>query len=141
MDAQRGRLLASFERAVQVTQVEDVFGGAARADGLHHPETVQVPVAIADLDVDSRVRAVGGEQDGRVLAGTDPAVDGGGGTNGPLGGRRCGRPAVPGAFALPVVHAIGLPVRRFGARVDDLKVGGGHRRRLATPTAVGPAPG
>lgn len=68
--------------------IEHVLGGAARADRLDHAKALQVPVAIADLDIDAGVRPVRREQNGRILAGADPAIDGRGRPNRALGALR-----------------------------------------------------
>ena len=50
-----------------------MFGSAARADGVNLAEAVEVPVAVADLDVDPAPAFPGGEEDGRGLAVAFPA--------------------------------------------------------------------
>jgi hypothetical protein len=50
-----------------------VFAGAAGADGVDLAEAVEVPVAVADLDVHPATGFPGGEEDGRGLAVAFPA--------------------------------------------------------------------
>jgi len=61
------------DRRGRFPQVEFVRGGTAGTDGLHRAETVEMPVPVADLDVDPPAWLPGGEQDGWVLAGAFPA--------------------------------------------------------------------
>ncbi len=50
-----------------------MLGGATGADGVDLAEAVEVPVAVADLDVDPAAGFPGGEEDGRRLAVAFPA--------------------------------------------------------------------
>src|SRR5680860_850265 len=83
-------VLRSGERAGERVQVEPVFGGAARADGLHGAKPGEVPVAIANLDVELAVLGPGGKQHRRLLAATFPAVGWRGDTDHAGLGFRCG---------------------------------------------------
>ena len=63
-----------FRELDRLTQ--QVLSAAFGADRLDVPEPVQVPVAIADLDVQLPGRIIGRQQHRRVLAAALPAVNG-----------------------------------------------------------------
>ena len=54
-------------------QIECMLGAAAGTDGLH--DALDMPVAVASLDVDAAAIVVGGEQHRRLLAATLPAEE------------------------------------------------------------------
>src|SRR5215212_4079630 len=56
-----------------MSQIERMFGAAAGTDGLH--DALDVPVAVASLDVDAAAGVVRGEQHRRLPAATFPAEE------------------------------------------------------------------
>lgn len=62
-----------IDQIPELAEIEHMFGGAARADRLNRSEAEEMPVAIADLDIDLSTWIVGGEEHSRSLAGAFPA--------------------------------------------------------------------
>ena len=101
VDDSRSMRIADRNGTPRSDWIEHAFGGAARADGLHESEAVEVPVAIPHLDVHLATGIVGGKQHGWLLAVTLPAVGGrigadgttgvGNGERGGIRGGMCGR--------------------------------------------------
>jgi len=102
---------------VGLAEIEHVFGGAAGADGLDETETVEVPVAIAHLDVHLATGIVGGEQHGWLLAGAFPAVGGGIGANGATGVRNGKRAGVECGWCGWLCRSLGRSRTIMGVRI------------------------
>ncbi len=56
------------------TQVEDVLGGAARADGMNLSEADEVPVAVAHLHIHPAIGSNRREKHGAARTGACPAL-------------------------------------------------------------------